>query len=248
MSRSHPGWLVVFAKAPRPGAVKTRLCPPLDAATAAELYRAMLRDVLAESARAAGEMEFELVVAVDPPGALRDFTAFSPRGSRVVAQRGADLGARMTQQARSAAAEGVECLLLRGSDSPGLSAAQLVEVLRPLRAADLVLSPDPDGGYNLAALSRRALARGFRPGRDLFRHEMSTETVLRDTLGRAAAVGLRGVLAAESFDIDRIGDLCRLEVLRGANAARAPCPRTLAYIERHELWPLARAARFRSSC
>ena len=246
---SRPGWLVVFAKAPRPGAVKTRLCPPLDPCAAAELYRAMLRDVLAESARAATGVGFELVVAVDPPEAMRGFRAHCPPDARIVAQRGADLGARMSHVARCAAAEGVGRLLLRGSDSPGLSARQLSAALTQLHGADLVLSPDPDGGYNLAVLSRRALRRGFEPGRDLFRHEMSTERVLRDTLRRAAAAGLRGALASESFDIDRVEDLCRLDRAAAANGdgAPCPCPRTLSYVERHDLWPLARAARSRST-
>ena len=62
--------LVVFAKEPRPGQVKTRLCPPFEPAQAARLYRCMLEDVLAESAKACESVGAALYLSVHPPVAV----------------------------------------------------------------------------------------------------------------------------------------------------------------------------------
>ena len=87
-----------------------------------------------------------------PPEACGRLARRAPPGFRVRAQRGADLGARMERAAAEVAAAGGAPLLLRGSDSPALGAQELRAALAALAEADLALSPDPDGGYNLVAL------------------------------------------------------------------------------------------------
>jgi len=208
--------LVVFAKWPEPGAVKTRLCPPFSLDEAAGLYGAMLDDVLAEMARAAPALGLELWLAIHPRERLSDFARRAP-GFRLVVQQGADLSARMEHVARQAFAEGVERVLLRGSDSPALSGALLARALAALDAADLALSPDPDGGYSLVALRR------FAPG--LFAHPMSTASVLADTLAAAGARALSHALLPECYDVDTAADLARL-----AAADRELHPRTFAWL------------------
>jgi rSAM/selenodomain-associated transferase 1 len=208
--------LVVFAKWPEPGQVKTRLCPPFSPDLAAALYGAMLDDVLAAMAREAPALGLELWLAIHPRDRLTDFVRRAP-GYRVVVQQGADLSARMEHVARQAFAEGVERVLLRGSDSPALAGALLASALTALEGADLALSPDPDGGYSLVALRR------FAPG--LFAHPMSTGSVLADTLAAARARTLSHALLDPSFDIDRAADLSRL-----APDHQELCPRTLAWL------------------
>lgn len=226
-------WLAVFAKAPVAGRVKTRLCPPFSPALAASFYRAMLADVLATSAHAANQFGMELVVAVDPPESVAGLAPGGPQGARFIAQRGTHLAERMSDLARSAAAAGVSTLLMRGSDSPALPEALIQGALEVLGAGtDLAVSPDPDGGYNLLGLSRRALETGFSTTTDLFDHPMSTDTVLEQSLARARAAGLRATLLAESFDIDRAGDLERLRAFRDG----AVCPNTLKFLDSHALW------------
>ncbi len=238
------GWLAVFAKLPRPGSVKTRMCPPLDWETAARLYEAMLDDVLAESERAAGRAGLELVVAVDSAEGASLLSRRGPAGARFVEQVGSGLAARMTHLARSARAAGAPRLLMRGSDSPGLPATALcdaAEAVAPGGGAEVALSPAPDGGYNLVALSSRALDRGFSGAVDLFDHAMSNGRELEATRARATAASLRTELLAPSRDIDRAEDLVSLEAWRGASAD-SPCPATLSFVEQHALWPGARPA------
>jgi rSAM/selenodomain-associated transferase 1 len=235
------GWLVVFAKRPEAGRVKTRLCPPLTPEQAAELYRCLLADTLEVSAHAAAVAGLEAVLAVEPLAARAELAAAAPPGFRAIAQRGAHLGARMTRVAHEAAAAGARCVLLRGSDSPALSAETLCEAAGALAAADVALSPDRDGGYGIVALGSRALlAVQRRPV--LFDHPMSTPSVLADTEAGAARLGLRVARVAGGFDVDRAEDLRVLAAARHASASLG-CPRTLAFLDTAGLWPGGPAAR-----
>ena len=240
-------WLAVFAKLPRPGAVKTRMCPPLDWERAAGLYEAMLDDVLKESRLAARRAGFALVVAVDPPGGAAALRHRGPAEARFVDQVGDRLASRMTHLARSALAAGAPALLMRGSDSPALDADTLCAAAsRVMPRGDepaeleLGISPDPDGGYNLVALSEQGLRRAVTPPADIFGHAMSTPAVLETTLARADETALRGALLPASFDIDRAEDLRQLLPYREpADRRGAPCPATLAFLDAHGLWPTA---------
>jgi uncharacterized protein len=238
------GWLVVFAKAPQPGRVKTRLAPPLSPAEAAELYRCLLLDALDESAAAALMLGLDAVVAMDPPSATAEFAAQAPAGFRAMAQGRGELGARMSHVARQAAAAGAPFALLRGSDSPCLDRYALRDAVAALARADLVLCPDRDGGYNLVGLGARALERGPRGG--LFDHPMSTPTVRCDTLARADRLGLRVEQLASGFDIDRFEDLRWLAARRLEHPA-IPCSRTLAFLDEQRLWPAGDAPGFSPS-
>jgi len=221
------GALVVLAKAPRAGEVKTRLCPPLTPQEAAELYARLLSDVLAASAELAHELGLVAIVAVHPAQACAEIARGAPSRFSVVPQRGADLGRRMEWAVREACAAGAPRVVLRGSDSPLIDAEVVSAALAALDGADLVLRPDRDGGYGLVGSKRPA------PG--LFDHPMSTATVLADTLANAARLGLSTRLLEPGFDVDTLADLRRLEVLRSPRLARL-CPATLAYLDDHEFW------------
>jgi rSAM/selenodomain-associated transferase 1 len=222
------GLLVVFAKRPEPGAVKTRLCPPLAPAEAAELYACMLDDVLESSAQAAASLGLALGLAVHPPEAREELGRRAPEGTRLFAQRGPDLGARMGHVLDEAAAAGFAPVLLRGSDSPTLGRATLAAALDALERADGVICPDPDGGYSLVGLHRPAVG--------LFAHAMSTSRVLAHTLERARARGLVVELIPPVFDVDTVADLRHLAAARCRGDAHV-CRRTLTWLDAHDAWP-----------
>lgn len=226
MKRSR-GALIVFAKSPRAGVVKTRLCPPFTPEEAAELYARLLADVLAASAELAHELGLVAILAVHPPQACAEIARGAPSRFSVVPQRGADLGQRMGWAVREACAGGAPRVLLRGSDSPLIDAEIVSEALEALDGVDLVLRPDRDGGYGLVGLKRPA------PG--LFDHPMSAATVLAETLANATCAGLSSRLLTPGFDVDTLADLRRLEALRSPRLARL-CPATLAYLDERELW------------
>jgi hypothetical protein len=204
------------------------MCPPLTPEQAAALYAAMLDDVLATTAAAAAQAGAATWLAVHPADAVGELLSRCPPGFHGEAQRGADLGQRMGHAVASAAAAGFERVLLRGSDNPSLPGAELLRGLAALDGADLAVGPDRDGGYGWIAL------RGAAPG--LFDHAMSTDSVLSDTLARAAALGLRARTLAPHFDLDTAADLALLASARERGEAR-DCPRTLALLDEFRLWP-----------
>jgi len=108
----------------------------------------------------------------------------------------------------------------------------VAEALAALETADVVLAPDADGGYAMVGLRRPV------PG--LFEHAMSTGHVLEDTRANAVARGLRVATLRAGFDLDTAADLLRLERARGEHAERL-CPRTLSYLDTHDLWQMAHA-------
>jgi rSAM/selenodomain-associated transferase 1 len=220
--------VVVFAKAPIPGRVKTRMVPPFTPDQAAGLYAAMLADVLEATAEFAARRGLEAVLTIDPPEVCGEMARRAPPGYRVVAQRGPGLAARMDWAVAELAAAGRDAVLMRGSDSPALDAATLDAALDALADFDLVVCPDLDGGYSLVGLRRPV------PG--LFDHPMSTERVLDDTLANAARLGLRPRVLSPRFDLDTAADLAHLARARLDGAAES-CRRTLAFLDEGSLWP-----------
>lgn len=215
------GVLAVIAKHPAPGRVKTRLCPPLSLEEAAELQAAMLDDVLEATARFAAALGLEPLLAIDPPDSAVAYRARLPEGFRVCGQQGEGLAARMQRLLDDELARGPGPVLLRGSDSPAMKQQTVAEALETLREVDLVVSPDPDGGYNLLGLRRAA------PG--LLDHPMSTDSVMQDTLSSAARRGLTTAEIAQGFDIDTFSDFDRIQPGVDPECAGL-CPRTLGWL------------------
>jgi rSAM/selenodomain-associated transferase 1 len=216
--------VAVFAKAPRPGEVKTRLTPPLEPELAAAFYAAMLDDVLRETVRAGTRFGFDVALVGHPEEALPEFRAGAPRGLRVIAQRGDSLGARLAAAVQELFALGHAPIVVRGSDSPAVSAADLASAVDSLEGTDVVIGPDRDGGYHLLGVRR--------PAPRLFELPMSTSDVLVATERRALELGLDCRRLAPGFDIDTIEDLRFLLDLPDS----APCSATLAFARRHDLW------------
>jgi rSAM/selenodomain-associated transferase 1 len=216
----------VVAKLPRPGAVKTRLCPPLTAEQAAALSRGFLLDKLQQVRDLRGAAP---VVVHAPAGARAAFARLAP-GFRLVPQRDGDLGARLAAAAGTLFGRGHAGVMFLDTDTPTLPAGHLAEAVRVLaaRESDVVLGPTDDGGYYLIGLAAPAPA--------LFAGiPWSTPDVLGATVRRARALGLRVRLLPGWFDVDTGADLVRLEAaLRAAPGgarhtravlARRPAPR-----------------------
>ncbi len=204
--------LALFAKAPVPGQVKTRLSPELPPERAAALYEAMLCDIVDQHA---SERDCERALWFAPADARDWFERFASAGWRLVPQQGGDLAARMAALFRLHEAEGFDRIVLRGTDSPTLPAERVSEAFAALEHSELALCPDRDGGYNLIGL--RAACD------DLFALELSHAGVLSGTLANARALGLRAELLPAHHDVDTWPDLLRLPAELDATRA----PRTL---------------------
>jgi len=204
------GWLIVFAKAPRAGLVKTRFAPPLSLDQAAVLYEAMLSDVLVESARAAAEYDLEAVLAFYPEDGMRELLSRCPHPFRLQRQTGNGLAERMANAFAEAAAGGAPFALLRGSDSPALDRAHVGDMVDRLKAGDdLVLTPDLGGGY---AMIGQSMSRSG-PEAALFDVPMSTGEVLAETRKIANQFALHHSLTQPTFDLDSVEDLHSLDAL-----------------------------------
>ena len=186
--------LLVFAKVPEPGRVKTRLCPPLAPAQAAALYDAFLRDALdryAALAAAPGGPAVRLHLAgaaVVPPGLV-------PAGVEVLPQRGDGLGDRMLRAFVAAFAAGHDRAVVVGTDHPTLPTAFLGLAFDALDdPMTAVLGPSDDGGYYLLGLNDVAP--------DLFDMAYSHADVFRDTLDRVMELDMTPVVLPEHYDVD----------------------------------------------
>ena len=141
--------LCLMAKAPLPGAVKTRMQPDLSAARAAELARMMLEQT-AENARS--HWPGEIVLCASPDAAHPLFAALAKRhGMRLAAQRGADLGARMLSALRAARAGRAAVM---GCDVPHCPGEVLARAFDLLARGENPVGPAADGGFYLLGLQR----------------------------------------------------------------------------------------------
>lgn len=185
--------IIVFAKAPLPGAAKTRLIPALGAWGAARLHERLTRHAV-RTALAAGCGRVEI-------HGTRRHSFFDRLGLPFRLQRGHDLGERMHRAlARNPGA------ILIGTDCPELTVADLRRAARLLQAGyEAVLAPAEDGGYALIAL-RRVAPETFR------NIAWGTSTVFDETVKRLRGYRWRALRTV--WDVDRPEDLPRLSKLR----------------------------------
>lgn len=192
--------LLVFARAPVPGLVKTRLIPALGAAGAAALHGRLLERTLA-TACAAAPGRVELWCTPDT-GAPAFAAAAEHWGVTLQRQPPGDLGARMHAALAAALDRGTRALLI-GCDCPALTAADLEQAFAALDADDVVLGPAADGGYVL--VGARRLSPLLFTGID-----WGGPRVLRQTRARLVALGWRWHELRTLWDVDRPEDLARL--------------------------------------
>jgi uncharacterized protein len=199
------GRILVFAKAPEPGAVKTRLIPALGAEGAARLS-ARLIDRTLDLVRDCALAPCELHVSPDIGHPFFRALADAPP---LRLQHGADLGERM-HAALTAALASAEFAVLIGTDCPAMDCAYLARACAALaRGRDAVLGPAADGGYVLIGVRRSdaALFAGV---------DWGSARVLEQTRSRLAALGWDSLELPPAWDLDRPEDLDRLTAMQRA--------------------------------
>ena len=220
--------LVIMAKAPRPGEVKTRLAPSLSPTAVTTFYCCLLEDTLA-LARSLSDVE---VAVMCPESDVTELAQLAGNEASVVAQKGEGLAAGLTSVFAHFAQDHRREDHPRGahqrrtiafnSDSPHLPRAVLEDAFETLATHDVVVGPTHDGGYYLVG------AKASHP--TLFAGDgMGTSSALERLLTRAQGLQLSVSLAESFYDIDVADDLTRLaEELR---LAPARAPRTAAWLK-----------------
>lgn len=186
--------IILFAKAPVAGRVKTRLQPRLGPAATVKLHDAFVRDGIAMLISLAGSAGIELHSDIET-----DAWREAPVTRKLQCAGG--LGLKMFHALAAALAEGRPSACIVGSDSPTLPAAHVKELLAS--SADVALGPSEDGGYYAIACRRvhREMFRGV---------EWSTADTLRQTVEAAKRCGLSVELGQLWYDVDEYADLERL--------------------------------------
>jgi rSAM/selenodomain-associated transferase 1 len=180
--------LIIFAKAPALGRVKSRLACGIGEGAALAFYRTALRRLLK---RVAKDRRWRTVLAVTPDGAADDTRRWPQRTARI-AQGGGDLGARMARAFRTMPKGAV---VIIGADIPAIRAGHIAEAFAALGTSDFVFGPARDGGYWLigakGAARVTAMFRGVR---------WSTEHALADTRASLARWKIATIETLDDID------------------------------------------------
>jgi uncharacterized protein len=213
--------LVIMAKAPRPGSVKTRLVPSLSLDAVTAFYRCLLNDTLA-LAQSLGDVE---VAIMCPAADVNELAELATNAVSVVAQKGNGLAAGLTSVFAHFAKEHQRRIIAFNSDSPHLPRSVLEGAFETLAAHDVVVGPTHDGGYYLVG------AKTFHP--TLFEPDgMGTRSALERLLSRAQALKLSVGFVDLFYDVDVGEDLTRLAAELSLAPARAP--HTAAWLKQWE--------------
>jgi rSAM/selenodomain-associated transferase 1 len=210
--------LVIMAKAPRPGAVKTRLASSLSPAALTAFYGCLLDDTLT-LARSLPDVG---VAIMCPDADVSELVQLAGSEVTVAAQTGEGLAAGLTSVFAHFAKHNQQRVIAFNSDSPHLPRSVLEDAFETLAAHDVVVGPTYDGGYYLVG------AKASHP--TLFANDgMGTSTALDRLLSRARTLDLSVGFAERFYDIDVAEDLTRLaEELR---QAPAKAPRTAQWLK-----------------
>ncbi len=189
--------IAVMAKASYPGRAKTRLCPPLTFEEAAAFNTAFLKDIADNLIAASAQASLAGSIAYGPPGSEAFFRAHIPASIALHEVSYPNFGACLMKALTLQFAGGHEAACVLNSDGPTLPAGLLVEMTNVLQEPGdrAVLGPSSDGGYYLLAVK----AMHPRLFEDI---AWSTGIVARQTLDRAAEIGLPVHVLPEWYDVD----------------------------------------------
>ncbi len=214
--------LVVMAKAPVPGKVKTQLCPPLNPQSAARLHECFVRDALA---KAGSVPDAELYVSYKPSSAVQFFKSAAPDANGFIAQRGGDTGkgvidvfSQLCEHGRSVIAVGTDCPTL-----PARSFELAFDALSSDQV-DIVFGPSGDGRCYLVGIksveATSLLDVAWEPGE-----------FIEKSIERAADCGKGWYLLPEWYDVRTPTDLAHLKSeLLDKWATNSAAPHTAAYL------------------
>ena len=210
--------LVIMAKAPKPGMVKTRLAESLSSTAVTALARCLLEDTV-ELATSLKNVE---IAVMCPEPDQDELARLVGNRVRVVAQKGEGLAAGLNSVFRHFTAAGREQVIAFNSDSPHLPASVLGSAFEALSGNDVVVGPTEDGGYYLVGAKAAYPALFDRDG-------LGTRNALEALLARTRELQLSVGFTEPFYDVDVKGDLTRLAAELQLDAARAP--RTAAWLK-----------------
>ena len=197
--------LIILAKEPVPGRVKTRLAQSIGSESAAELYTRFVDIILRRCA--SHNRGWAAVLAVTPDDAESRFRACLPRMPACVTfrpQGEGDLGKRLESLVKISRVSGACQVILIGTDNPDLVEEDIAEGFQLLEGVDAAIGPAADGGYYLIGLNASLMDD---PG-PLFRGvDWSTDRVFSQTINRLESAGRDYATLKRRRDIDRYDDL-----------------------------------------
>ena len=210
--------LLIMARYPTRGKVKTRLAAEIGHRAATELYRSFLMHFVREFARAPFAVEWRYTPARSPFRGIigRDgyFAQPQPEG---------DLGARMRRIFEESFARGYSRVVMIGTDAPELGQGTVQRAFQMLGMKPAVFQPTHDGGYALIGLSAML---------DVFSGiSWSTSKVMTQTRARLNAFGIAFAELPPTFDVDTAADLARLRT-----GLRRMQVRRLAFVSAPKIW------------
>ncbi len=184
--------LIIFAKNPIPGKVKTRLTPHITPTKAAELYKAFIVDILSNSLRLNCD---RITVAYSPISAEKTFHRLCGQSIHYLPQKGHNLGERMKNAFKHSFDKGTEKTVIIGTDSPTIPLSYIQKAFDVLEEVPIVIGPTFDGGYYLVGLSEQ----NDKIFDDI---EWSTAGVLNQTLARVKALHWKLHILPPWYDVD----------------------------------------------
>jgi len=189
--------LIVFAKSPKPGLVKTRIGAVIGMKEAAMISRELLEIAITESAT---NDLWEQIIAITPESDEKYFR----QTLQIVRQRGQDLGERISNAFLLGFETGANQVMVIGSDIPTLNREQITNAYRLLDKVPAVIGPSTDGGFYLFGVSRKYCKIATR----VFLGDItwSTSQVFAEVDGLCQEAGLPLFTLSENQDIDTYED------------------------------------------
>jgi hypothetical protein len=191
--------VIIFARLPQKGKVKTRIAKTLGEKFAVDFYKACAENTFNECRKIASN-NLDIYIFYADKNDKKLMKNWAGSEFRLFPQSGEDLGKRMLNAFKQVFAEGVRRAILIGTDIPGISSKVISDSLISLCKSDVVIGPAKDGGYYLIGMNK---LYGF-----LFEKiEWGSGKVFSDTLNRISLHNIERQIVAELYDIDTEEDL-----------------------------------------
>ncbi|GJQ59964.1 MAG: glycosyltransferase [Candidatus Scalindua sp. AMX11] len=193
--------LILFAREPVSGKVKTRLSPYISPQKAADLYRAFIVDIVNNLKKLKNR---DLTIAYTPPSSVTAFHELIGRSIPLFAQRGVTLGERLQNAFQDFFDKGIKRVIIIGTDSPTLPISYIKEAFQALLKVPVVIGPTFDGGYYLIGLSEFT-------GEIFNGIDWGSAHVFSQTISRIYDLNRKFHLLPPWYDIDTPNDLTFLQ-------------------------------------
>jgi uncharacterized protein len=190
--------LIMFAKYPKKGKVKSRLILEGYDGLVTDLYRCFIEDIIERVSTG----DYSFCLAYDPPEKKNEFIELFGEDISYAPQKGADLGMRMYEAFRTCFLNGFRSGLIIGSDSPDIPQEIIEEAFQSLAEHGAVIGPTWDGGYYLIGFTGYSLSERF-----FANLTWSTDNVFAETMRRFREDGVSVHVLPTWRDIDRAGDV-----------------------------------------